>query len=121
MTKKISCKDGKDSIFCAINNLYLLRYQAYVVSGKPLVYDMLELGVVRAGDILVGKGYENEGEVQLLANGHIICDGVEMTIHDWLKMLTDWKSVETYKFAVHKRSGKSLSQIRKEYMDEQDM
>ena len=36
--------------------------------------------------------------------------------------LDNWTtiSVETYKFAIHKESGKSLSQIRKEYMDEQE-
>lgn len=39
-------------------------------------------------------------------------------MQDWLKRITGWKSVETYKFAIHKSTGKSLSQIRKEYMDE---
>ena len=42
----------------------------------------------------------------------------EMSMQDWLKRMTGWKSVETYKFAIHKATGKSLSEIRKEYMDE---
>ena len=41
-----------------------------------------------------------------------------MSMQDWLKRMTGWKSVETYKFAIHKATGKSLSEIRKEYMDE---
>ena len=79
---------------------------------------MLEWGVVSAGDILIAKGYEEEAE--LLANGHVIFNKEEMSMQDWLKRMTGWKSVETYKFAVHKETGKPLSQIRKEYMDEKE-
>ena len=83
----------------------------------PKIKDMLGWGVVSAGDILIAKGFEEEGEVEHLANGHIIMNNEEMSMQDWLRKLTGWKSVETYKFAVHKASGKSLSQIRKEYME----
>jgi len=38
-------------------------------------------------------------------------------MQDWLKRIYGWKSVETYKFAIHKDADKSLSQIRKEYME----
>jgi len=31
--------------------------------------------------------------------------------------LTGWQAVETYKFAIQKCSGKSLSESRKEYME----
>lgn len=86
----------------------------------PKIKDMLKWGAVSAGDILVGKGYEEEGDVELLANGHVVFNNEEMSMQDWLRKLTGWKSVETYKFAVHKESGKSLSQIRKEYMDAQE-
>ena len=81
----------------------------------PTIKDMLEWNVVKAGDIIQARGYESEGE--LLENGHIIVDGEEMSLLKWLKGLTGWKAVETYKFAIHKESGKTLSAIRKEYMD----
>ncbi|WP_369823874.1 hypothetical protein [Sporosarcina sp. P34] len=34
----------------------------------------------------------------------------------WLKELFGWSSIQTYVFAVHKETGKPLSQIREEYM-----
>lgn len=82
----------------------------------PKIKDMLSWGVVSAGDVLIAKGYDEE--VQLLANGHVTFNDEEMSMQDWLKRMTGWKSVETYKFAIHKATGKSLSEIRKEYMDE---
>lgn len=84
----------------------------------PKIKDMLEWGVVSAGDILIAKGYDSEAE--LLANGHISVDGEEMSMLKWLKGLTGWQAVETYKFAIHKETGKSLSQIRKEYLDQNE-
>ena len=35
---------------------------------------------------------------------------------EWLKNATGWPSVHTYKFAIHKKTGKTLSELRKEYM-----
>lgn len=82
----------------------------------PNIKDMLSWGVVEAGDIIQAKGYDDEAE--LLANGHILVDGEEMSILKWLKTLTGWKAVDTYNFSIHKDSGKTLSQIRKTYMEE---
>lgn len=82
----------------------------------PKIKDMLEWGVVKAGDILVAKG--SDEEATLLQNGHVSINDEEMSMQDWLRRVTGWKSVETYKFAFHKETGKALSQIRKEYMDE---
>ena len=79
---------------------------------------MLGWRVVKVGDILIAKGTDEEAT--LLENGHVFVNDEEMSMQDWLKGITGWKSVETYKFAIHKESGKSLSQIRKEYMDEQE-
>lgn len=81
----------------------------------PKIKDMLEWGVVSAGDVLIAKGYDEEAE--LLSNGHVTFNGEEISMQDWLKRITGWKSVETYKFAIHKETGKSLSKIRKEYME----
>ncbi len=82
----------------------------------PKIKDMLEWGVVKEGDILAAKG--SDEEATLLQNGHVSVNDEEMSMQDWLRRVTGWKSVETYKFAIHKETGKTLSQIRKEYMDE---
>ncbi len=77
---------------------------------------MLQWGVVAAGDIIVVKGGTEEAE--LLPNGHVTYQGEEMSMQKWLRRMTGWQSVETYTFAIHKETGKSLSQICREYMDD---
>ena len=81
----------------------------------PKIKNMLEWGVVEAGDVLISKGIDSEAV--LMDNGHVMFNDVEMSMQKWLRLTLGWKSVETYKFAIHKKTGKSLSVIRKEYMD----
>lgn len=83
----------------------------------PKIDAMLDWGVVKEGDIIVAKGREEEGT--LLANGNVMADGKEKSMQVWLKEIYGWSSVQTYVFAVHKESGKTLSQIREEYMEQQ--
>ena len=73
--------------------------------------------MVKSGDIIVAKGREDEGT--LLANGNVSVIGKEQSMQIWLKELYGWSSVQTYVFAVHKETGKTLSQIREEYMEKQ--
>ncbi|SHG37709.1 hypothetical protein [Ornithinibacillus halophilus] len=84
----------------------------------PKIDAMLEWGVVKAGDGIVAKDRENEGV--LLANGNILADDIEQSMQAWLKEIYGWSSVQTYVFAIHKESGKSLSKIREEYMEQQE-
>jgi len=81
----------------------------------PKINDMLEWGVVKAGDIIQAKGRESQGT--LLENGHVLVDGSEMSLQKWLQNVFGWASVHTYVFVVHQETGKTLSQIRKEHMD----
>lgn len=62
----------------------------------------------------------HDGEAELLDNGHVKVNGEEMSMLKWLKGLTGWQAVETYKYAIQKKSGKSLFEIRKEYMEKMD-
>lgn len=83
----------------------------------PKIDSMLEWGVVKAGDIIVAKDREDEGT--LLRSGNVSVYGKELSMQMWLKDVYGWSSVQTYNFAVHKESGKTLSQIREEYMNKQ--
>lgn len=85
----------------------------------PKIDEMLEWGVVKAGDIIAAKNKE-ENEGTLLKNGNVIVNGKELSMQVWLKELYGWSSVQTYVFAVHKETGKTLSQIREDYMSSQD-
>lgn len=82
----------------------------------PRIKTMLEWGVVKGGDIIVAKDRTDEGT--LMANGNILVDDKELTLAWWLKEVYGWSSVQTYVFAIHKESGKSLAQIREEYIDQ---
>ncbi len=83
----------------------------------PKINEMLEWGVVKAGDIIVAKGRDDEGT--LLPNGNVEVNGEEISMQKWLKELFGWNSIQTYVFAVHKETGKTLSQIREEYMEKE--
>ena len=84
----------------------------------PKIDLMLEWGVVEEGDIIVAKGREDEG--RLLSNGNVTVNGEEKSMQAWLKEIYGWSSVQTYVFAVHKETGKTLSQIREEYMAQKE-
>lgn len=84
----------------------------------PRIQSMLEWGVVKEGDLIVPRG--REGDAELLSNGNVKVDGEEMSLHVWLKNIYGWSSVETYAFSVHKETNKTLSEIRREYMKQQD-
>ncbi|WMM26053.1 hypothetical protein RBU61_05090 [Tissierella sp. MB52-C2] len=84
----------------------------------PKIKDMLEWGVIKTGDIITAKGKGDEGE--LLANGNVLVNGEEKSMQVWLKGIFGWASIQTYVFAVHKDTGKTLSQIREEYMADKE-
>lgn len=82
----------------------------------PRIDSMLEWGVVKEGDILKAKNHE--ATAILLQNGNVKVNGEEeKSIQQWLREVTGWSSVETYAFTEHVEKGKTLSDIRKEYMD----
>lgn len=80
---------------------------------------MLRWGVVNAGDILVAKNTNEEAE--LLADGNVrLAKGTTCSINQWLIKVYGWSTVQTYVYAIDKRSGKSLSEIREEYMEQHE-
>jgi hypothetical protein len=81
----------------------------------PRIDSMLEWGVVKEGDLLRAKN--RDSTAILLKNGKVDVNGEEKSIQQWLREVTDWPSVETYAFAVHEEKGKTLSEIRREFME----
>ena len=88
----------------------------FVRMSLPRINDMLEWGIVKAGDIISCK-YTDE-EVELLENGNVQTSEGELSLQQWLRNATGWPSVQTYVFAIHKETGKTLQQLRKDYMDQ---
>ena len=82
----------------------------------PKIDALIEWGVVNEGDIIVAKGCTQEAQLQ--ANGQVKIENDIMSLQQWLKKVFNWSSVETYKFSVHKKTGKTLSELRQEYMEQ---
>jgi len=82
----------------------------------PKIDAMLEWGVVKPGDVIVAKNHEGEEGI-LLENGNVEVNGEKMSMQSWLKNIYGWASIQTYVFAIHKDSGKTLDQIRSDYME----
>jgi len=83
----------------------------------PKIDAMLKWGVVKVGDVIGAKDRNNEGT--LLKNGNVSIDGQELSMQRWLKEIYGWSSIQTFAYAVHKESGKTLLQLREEYMNKQ--
>jgi hypothetical protein len=75
------------------------------------------VGGVHSGDVLVAKYREDESI--LLSNGNIKVKYEDMSMQMWLKEVYGCSSVQTYNFSIHKECGKTLSQKRKEYIENQ--
>ncbi|WP_462411445.1 hypothetical protein [Neobacillus sp. Marseille-QA0830] len=82
----------------------------------PRIDSMLEWGVVKEGDLLRAKNHDDTAI--LMKNGNVKINDEEKSIQQWLREVTGWSSVETYAFTIHEETGKTLSEIRKEYMEE---
>lgn len=83
----------------------------------PRIDEMIKLGLMKTGDIIKPK--DREGQAVLINNGNVLVNEAEISLNKWLKNVFGWSSICIYKYAVHKESGKTLSQIREEYMNKQ--
>ncbi|WP_028544382.1 hypothetical protein [Paenibacillus taiwanensis] len=83
----------------------------------PKIDEMLLWGVVKAGDTIVAKGRNDEAT--LLSNGNVLVNGKEKSLLAWLKEVFGWSNIATYDFSVLKESGRTLYQIREDYMNKQ--
>ncbi|MHC1732014.1 MAG: hypothetical protein AB9888_08315 [Bacteroidales bacterium] len=80
----------------------------------PKIDALLEWGAVKAGDIIVAKGKGDEAT--LLDDGNVMVNGKKQSMQVWLKELYGWSSIQTFVFAIHKQSNRTLFQIREEYL-----
>ncbi|MCI2983869.1 hypothetical protein LV828_13045 [[Clostridium] innocuum] len=84
----------------------------------PKIDSLIEWKLVEPGDIITAKGRIDEAVLQ--ENGQVKAKEGIMSIQQWLKRVFGWSSVETYAFSVDKKSGKTLSELRQEYMEKVD-
>ncbi|MDD6548988.1 hypothetical protein [Blautia massiliensis (ex Durand et al. 2017)] len=82
----------------------------------PEIDKMLEWEIVKEGDVIIAKGTDQKAILQ--KDGQVmLADNTKESIQQWLKQVYRWSSVETYAFSVDAKTGKTLSQLRKEYLE----
>ena len=86
----------------------------------PKIDTLMEWQIVKAGDILVAKGTDREAVLQ--PNGQVKMPGEQnaVSIQQWLRKVFGWDSVQTYAFTVDKKTNKTLSDLRQEYMEKRE-
>ena len=97
---------------------YIQKKKISKISRKilPKIDTLMEWGIVSAGDILVSNTPE-KSEVILQKDGSVKTEANEiLTIQQWLKRITGWSAVETYRFTIDKKTGENLSKLREDYM-----
>ena len=83
----------------------------------PKIDTMMSWGIVKPGAVLIAKGRMDEAILQESGQVMVSSTGSVQSLQQWLKSVFGWSSVETYTFAIDKESGKSLSDLRAEYME----
>lgn len=82
----------------------------------PKIDKLLKWGVVKPGDVVSVKGFGNKAVLQ--EDGDVVSDEFgKQSIQQWLKGITGWAAVETYRFTIDEKSKKTLSELRSEYME----
>ena len=81
----------------------------------PKIDQLIEWGIVSPGDTIRAKNRPHTG--QLTESGNVLVQGQEISMQSWLKSVYGWSSVQTYMFTVDEKTGKTLSQLREEYMN----
>lgn len=85
----------------------------------PKIDVMMEWGIVKAGDTIQAKRADAEAILQ--PDGTVKSStGEILSMQQWLKGVYGWSSVQTYAFAVDKKTGKTLMALRDEYMSSHD-
>jgi hypothetical protein len=83
----------------------------------PKIDKLMEWGIVKEGDVLIAKGTDEKAVLQ--KDGQVMLpDNTKESIQQWLKHVYGWSSVETYAFAVDEKTGKTLSELRRDYLEE---
>ncbi len=87
----------------------------------PRLPQMIDWGiVVPIEDKLYVKDQSGEPALLLDAN-RVAYRGETLSINDWAKKITGWKSVNVYEWVVVERTGDVLDNMRRQYMEENDL
>lgn len=82
-----------------------------------LVADLVTQGALLPGDEIVIR--DHDGDAAVVHDGRLVrYRGREQTYHQWAKQATGWQAVNVYDWAVQRRTGKTLGQLRNELLQQ---
>lgn len=100
-------------------NTKTLKKKSITRRNLPRIDKLIEWGVVNPGEALYTADKKNKAT--LLNNGNVRSGhGEEQSLNSWLKGILKYSSVKTYMNSFNEE-GISLSQLRREYMEEQGL
>lgn len=83
----------------------------------PRMKKLFEWSIVHSGDILVIVNQE-DSEAEVVNHKRVRYNEHEMSFNEWGSKVMGWSSICIYNWAMHKDGSKTLSELRKEKMDE---
>lgn len=120
--KKILPLEDYDDYYVKIANSTVTSYSKRESSditkrSLPKIEKLMEWGIVKAGDQIKAKNKDDTAT--LMSDGKVKINKTNeiTTMQQWLKPLYGWPSIQTYVFAIDVKTGKSLSELRAEYME----
>lgn len=85
----------------------------------PRMKKLMEWGIVDPGDILVIVN-QDDSEAEVIDHKRVKYKGKEMSFNEWGSRVTGWSSICIYDWAKHKEATETLSELRKQKMDESE-
>ena len=120
--KKILPLEDYDDYYVKIANSTVTSYSKRESSditkrSLPKIEKLMEWEIVKAGDQIKAKNKDDTAT--LMSDGKVKINKTNeiTTMQQWLKPLYGWPSIQTYDFAIDVKTGKSLSELRAEYME----
>lgn len=84
----------------------------------PRMPQIIEWGLVKPMEDKVYIKGEEDKPALLLDSKSVAYDGASMSINDWGKHVTGWKGINIYEWTVVERTGRTLDDMRRDYLDE---
>jgi hypothetical protein len=130
-------KNGKD-ILLKLNKLLPLKsYEEFYVNvlnnreikhsekssmreNLPRIEALIRWKILNPGDKIVARDYPSE-TVILDQNGNVKNKSNKVvSLQKWLRSIYKWSAVHTYVYAIHKETGKSLDELRENFMNSKE-
>lgn len=103
----VEVDDKKRPVYSEKRNTPITR------SYLPRMDKLFEWGVIKAGDAVVIKNFENS-EAVVIDTKTVEYNGQKLTFNQWGEKVTGWSALSVYEWTIVKGSEKTLHEIRKE-------